>query len=184
MVGFKNEKDLVLAYYSQLDSDPIKASKYCAPDALWRGYHPFNEIDDPVEVAEKFWLPLKHSLTRMQRRMDEATAQAEQARRAEAEGREKFAQLLGVRRAVDQKGIPVNASAGGLKDATRETREQKKRITSFAKQLCHSNSLEPNSNDRKKEACYSLRQLYTTGNRLTCQLFYLMRNDTPPSWLR
>ena len=70
MVGFKNEKDLVRAYYSQLDKDPIKASKYCAPDALWRGYHPFNEIADPVEVVEKFWLPLKHSLTKMQRRMD------------------------------------------------------------------------------------------------------------------
>ena len=70
MVGFKNQKDLVRAYYSQLDKDPIKAAKYCAPDALWRGYHPFNEIADPAEVAEKFWLPLKHSLTKMQRRMD------------------------------------------------------------------------------------------------------------------
>ena len=52
MVGFKNEKDLVRAYYSQLDKDPIKASKYCAPDALWRGYLAFYEIADPVVVAE------------------------------------------------------------------------------------------------------------------------------------
>ena len=70
MVGFKSAKELVRDYYSQIDSDPLKACKYCAPDALWRGYHPFNEIYNPEEVAERFWLPLKHSLTKMQRRMD------------------------------------------------------------------------------------------------------------------
>ena len=51
MVGFKNAKDLVRDYYAQIDADPLKASKYCAPNALWRGYHPFNEISDPNEVA-------------------------------------------------------------------------------------------------------------------------------------
>ena len=70
MVGFKSAKELVCDYYSQIDSDPLKACKYCAPNALWRGYHPFNEIYNPEEVAERFWLPLKHSLTKMQRRMD------------------------------------------------------------------------------------------------------------------
>ena len=70
MVGFKSAKGLVCDYYSQIDSDPLKALKYCAPNALWRGYHPFNEIYNPEEVAERFWLPLKHSLTKMQRRMD------------------------------------------------------------------------------------------------------------------
>ena len=59
MVGFKNAKDLVRDYYAQIDADPLKASKYCAPNALWRGYHPFNEISDPNEVAERFWIPLK-----------------------------------------------------------------------------------------------------------------------------
>jgi hypothetical protein len=59
MAGFKNAKDLVRDYYAQIDADPLKASKYCAPNALWRGYHPFNEISDPNEVAERFWDPLK-----------------------------------------------------------------------------------------------------------------------------
>jgi len=62
MAGFKNAKDLVRDYYAQIDADPLKASKYCAPNALWRGYHPFNEISDPNEVAERFWVPLKQSL--------------------------------------------------------------------------------------------------------------------------
>ena len=44
MVGFKSAKGLVRDYYSQIDSDPLKACKYCAPDALWRGYHPLTRF--------------------------------------------------------------------------------------------------------------------------------------------
>ncbi|WP_367648015.1 ester cyclase [Ruegeria arenilitoris] len=40
------------------------------PDALWRGFHPFGELTGPDALAEKFWTPLRLSLTRMQRRQD------------------------------------------------------------------------------------------------------------------
>ncbi|WP_371809001.1 ester cyclase [Ruegeria sp. HKCCD7255] len=40
------------------------------PDALWRGFHPFGELTGPDAPAEKFWTPLRLSLTRMQRRQD------------------------------------------------------------------------------------------------------------------
>ena len=71
MTTLQSAKALVRAYYDAIDRDPVKAAKtYCAPDALWRGYHPFNEIHDPVEVAERFWLPFRTSVTRMQRRLD------------------------------------------------------------------------------------------------------------------
>ena len=40
------------------------------PDALWRGFHPFGELTGSDALAEKFWTPLRLSLTRMQRRQD------------------------------------------------------------------------------------------------------------------
>lgn len=41
-----------------------------SPDYLWRGYHPFGELHGPKQVAERFWVPLKKALTRLQRRED------------------------------------------------------------------------------------------------------------------
>lgn len=43
---------------------------HCAPDLVWRGFHPFNEIVGGERVAERFWVPLKTSLTSLQRRLD------------------------------------------------------------------------------------------------------------------
>ncbi|WP_428845087.1 ester cyclase [Gymnodinialimonas ceratoperidinii] len=45
-------------------------SEAMAPDTLWRGFHPFGELVGPDAVAEQFWAPLRHSLTRLQRRQD------------------------------------------------------------------------------------------------------------------
>ncbi|NVO57805.1 ester cyclase [Rhodobacteraceae bacterium B1Z28] len=71
MTNLQSAKALVRDYYAAIDKNPLEAvQKYCARDAIWRGYHPFNEIHDPVEVAERFWIPLKNSVTRMQRRLD------------------------------------------------------------------------------------------------------------------
>ena len=39
-------------------------------DYLWRGMHPFHEQHSAQAVAEIFWLPLRKSLTSMQRRED------------------------------------------------------------------------------------------------------------------
>ncbi|MEM9793358.1 MAG: nuclear transport factor 2 family protein [Pseudomonadota bacterium] len=71
MTNLQSAKSLVRDYYAAIDADPRQAlARYCTPDAIWRGYHPFNEIHDPAEVAARFWTPLRTSLTRLQRRMD------------------------------------------------------------------------------------------------------------------
>lgn len=75
MVEFQAEKLLVRDFYRALDGangDEITdvLSKNMTPDCLWRGFHPFNELTGPEAVATTFWLPLRQSLTRMQRRMD------------------------------------------------------------------------------------------------------------------
>ncbi len=72
---FQAQKDLVRAFYKDLDAasgDAIAPvmQRYCAGGYLWRGYHPFGEMDDPSDVAEVFWTPLKGALARMQRRED------------------------------------------------------------------------------------------------------------------
>jgi hypothetical protein len=44
--------------------------KFCSETLLWRGFHPFNEIIGPNEVARQFWNPLRKSLRPIQRRLD------------------------------------------------------------------------------------------------------------------
>ena len=75
MSDFQNEKKLVLDFYNSLENaadeniaDVIKT--YTHSDFRWRGYHPFNEINDHDQLADSFWSPLKKSLTSMQRRLD------------------------------------------------------------------------------------------------------------------
>ena len=74
-MDFRAEKQVVRDYYAELDraegADIARVTqRYCVPDYLWRGFHPFNEQTSAQAVAECFWLPLRASLTRMQRRMD------------------------------------------------------------------------------------------------------------------
>jgi len=69
------EKQVILDYYPALDqASPKMAAEVLAravgPDYLWRGFHPFNEMRDAGEVADRFWAPLKSALSSMQRRMD------------------------------------------------------------------------------------------------------------------
>jgi predicted ester cyclase len=72
---FQNEKNLVRAYYSALDTASPDALEqvlegFVAADAPWRGFHPFGALAGPVEVADTFWRPLRRALGKMQRRMD------------------------------------------------------------------------------------------------------------------
>ena len=72
---FHPAKRLVRDFYAALDSAPAEKlpevmARHVAPDALWRGFHPFNELTGPKAVATTFWQPLRASLTRLQRRMD------------------------------------------------------------------------------------------------------------------
>ena len=75
MTGFLTEKDLVLAFHTALDAasgagvqDVLE--RFTAPDARWRGMHPFHELNGAAAVADTFWLPLKAALKRVQRRPD------------------------------------------------------------------------------------------------------------------
>lgn len=75
MADFQTEKQVVRDYYSALDSAepaliPQVMKKFVASNCLWRGFHPFNEIEDPDQVAAEFWRPLRKSLMRLQRRQD------------------------------------------------------------------------------------------------------------------
>ena len=74
-MSYQAEKQVVRDYYTALDStsgaDMLDAvGKYVASDYLWRGYHPFGEMTYLDDVIAKFWMPLKSSLTRLQRRED------------------------------------------------------------------------------------------------------------------
>ncbi len=75
MSDFQKEKDLIRSYFDQLDTAPIDQisdveGRYAGPNYLWRGFHPFGEISDPHEVADRFWKPLRTSLASVQRRQD------------------------------------------------------------------------------------------------------------------
>lgn len=70
-MDFQREKALVRAYHAALDAaDWGAAAQHVAPDCLWCGYHPFNEMTGAEEVAHRFWKPLHTGLTHLQRRED------------------------------------------------------------------------------------------------------------------
>ncbi|SMP16121.1 ester cyclase [Shimia sagamensis] len=71
----QNAKSIVRQFYAEMDSASVKnipnvIAKFCGTDLLWRGFHPFDELCGPQNVAEQFWQPLRRSLTRIQRRLD------------------------------------------------------------------------------------------------------------------
>ena len=75
MSDFQQEKDLVLSFQQALEAAPPGESgsvmaRFCDPELLWRGMHPFDILTGPETVAAQFWDPLKQSLAHMQRRMD------------------------------------------------------------------------------------------------------------------
>ncbi|WP_438957026.1 ester cyclase [Cognatiyoonia sp.] len=75
MTDFKSEKTLIQEYYNALDTAPLDQiagveQTYAADTYVWRGFHPFGELTNPAEVANMFWVPLRTSLTRIQRRLD------------------------------------------------------------------------------------------------------------------
>ena len=75
MSSYQTEKKLVLEFYHELDNSDNDEhfkiiDKYFSEKYLWRGFHPFNEINSPEALFKKFWIPFKHSMSRVQRRMD------------------------------------------------------------------------------------------------------------------
>ncbi|WP_068115932.1 ester cyclase [Tropicimonas marinistellae] len=75
MADFKKEKGVVRAFHAALDTAESAAvtgiiASFTGPRILWRGYHPFGELHGAEAISERFWKPLKSSLTRLQRRDD------------------------------------------------------------------------------------------------------------------
>ena len=74
-LNFQNEKKIVLDFYNSVqkcrtDEIPEILSLHYSENIIWRGFHPFNEIKDLVDLYKDFWQPLKKSFTNLQRRMD------------------------------------------------------------------------------------------------------------------
>ena len=68
-------KKIVLDFYNSVqkcrtDEIPEILSLHYSENIIWRGFHPFNEIQDLVHLYADFWQPLKKSFTNLQRRMD------------------------------------------------------------------------------------------------------------------
>jgi hypothetical protein len=73
--NYQEIKTFVRSYFEEMEkSSPETAAavlqKYTSKDYLWRGVYPFREQFGPGAAAENFWVPLKKSLSRMQRRQD------------------------------------------------------------------------------------------------------------------
>ena len=74
-LNFQNEKKIVLDFYNSVqkcrtDEIPEILSLHYSENIIWRGFHPFNEIQYLVHLYKDFWQPLKKSFTNLQRRMD------------------------------------------------------------------------------------------------------------------
>jgi predicted ester cyclase len=68
-------KNTVRTFHQAFDSSSYKdlagvLAAHTSDNYLWRGMHPFYEQQGAKAVAEVFWLPLRRSLTSLQRRED------------------------------------------------------------------------------------------------------------------
>ncbi len=74
-MSLQDAKAVVRAFYEALDTARPEETanvmaRHTTPEFLWRGFHPFHQMQDAREVGACFWQPLKTSLAHMQRRMD------------------------------------------------------------------------------------------------------------------
>lgn len=70
-----NSKALVLGYFDEFENaaaDGIERAivRHAAEDLLFRGVHPFNEIQGAGAIAEKVWRPLRQAFPHIQRRQE------------------------------------------------------------------------------------------------------------------
>lgn len=75
MGKYTNTKKVVLDYFDDLENASVDEvenvlKKHVNNEYLWRGVYPFREQNTVKNVSENFWIPLKKSLKRMQRRQD------------------------------------------------------------------------------------------------------------------
>ncbi|WP_299661753.1 nuclear transport factor 2 family protein [uncultured Ruegeria sp.] len=74
-LNYQAEKKLISAFHTAIESATERdiqdvMDQFCAPDLVWRGFHPFNQIDGTAQVSQLFWKPLKRSLAHLQNRVD------------------------------------------------------------------------------------------------------------------
>ncbi len=74
MKELQSAKQVVRELYSALETPGITPDQALSAQVsdgyLWRGFHPFGELSGAAQVAERFWAPLRASLTSLQRRED------------------------------------------------------------------------------------------------------------------
>ena len=75
MANYQDNKTLVLKFYAELEAasaDDVRGilKRYTSPEYLFRGVHPFNELEGTDAVVEAVWKPLLNAFRPMQRRQD------------------------------------------------------------------------------------------------------------------
>lgn len=75
MSKYQESKKIVRQYFEELESasvEDIKSvlKKYMSEDYNFKGVYPFREQQGVENACDKFWIPLKKSLSNMQRRQD------------------------------------------------------------------------------------------------------------------
>ncbi len=75
MSKFQKAKTVVLSYFDALEkASPQTVAnvlrEFTAENYHWRSVYPFRQLHGADDVAQTFWTPLLHALTRMQRRQD------------------------------------------------------------------------------------------------------------------
>lgn len=71
----RQAKRLVRDFHDRLDEAPHDDlarvfDAFAAPEVVWRGVHPFNELVGGEAIADAFWTPLRRSFDPLQRRPD------------------------------------------------------------------------------------------------------------------
>lgn len=75
MSKYQESKKIVRQYFEELESASVEdvksvLEKYMSEDYNFKGVYPFREQQGIENVCDKFWVPLKKSLSNMQRRQD------------------------------------------------------------------------------------------------------------------
>ncbi len=75
MSKYQESKKIVRQYFEELESASVEdvksvLEKYMSEDYNFKGVYPFREQQGTENACDKFWVPLKKSLSNMQRRQD------------------------------------------------------------------------------------------------------------------
>ncbi len=74
-MGFSEQKALIRKYFDAMEAatpEQVEGvlGEYFSDNHEWKASYPFRELKGNAQVAQEFWVPLKKSITTMQRRQD------------------------------------------------------------------------------------------------------------------